>query len=463
MITNKKTRQIPPSLDPDYRNKNFEEVENNFRDEQAQAEAQRCLECKKPKCVQGCPVNVNIPGFISEIKKNNIEEAGKIIRQTNSLPSVCGRVCPQEKQCEGACILGIKGEPVAIGSLERYTGDKTQAEIPEIKHTNKKVAIVGSGCAGMSAAADLAKDGHSVTIFEALHSTGGVLRYGIPEFRLPRKVLDREIEYLKKLGVEFKTNVVIGKSLTISDLFDDGFKAIFICSGAGLPMLLNIKGESLNSAYSANEFLTRINLMNANQEDYHTPIKIGKKVAVIGGGNTAMDSARTAKRIGFDEVTIVYRRSESELPARLAEIEHAKEEGVKFLLLHSPIEISGENGYVSRLKLQVMELGEPDASGRRKPVPVEGNIVDMEVDTVIVALGTSPNPIIQRSVTEEGIDMEINHRGYIVTNPETGETSIKGVWAGGDISPAGTSNAINAMGAGKKAAASINEYLNQIN
>ena len=365
MTNNKKTRQIPHSLDPDYRNKNFEEVENNFTEEQAQAEAQRCLECKKPKCVQGCPVNVNIPGFISEIKKNNIEEAGKIIRQTNSLPSVCGRVCPQEKQCEGACVLGIKGEPVAIGALERYTGDKTRAEIPEINHTNKKIAIVGSGCAGMSAAADLAKDGHSVTIFEALHSTGGVLRYGIPEFRLPRKVLDREIEYLKKLGVEFKTNVVIGKSLTISDLFDEGFKAIFICSGAGLPMLLNIKGESLNSVYSANEFLTRINLMNANQEDYHTPIRIGKKVAVIGGGNTAMDSARTAKRIGFDEVTIVYRRSESELPARLAEIEHAKEEGVKFMLLHSPVEILGENGYVSGLKLQVMKLGEPDASGRR--------------------------------------------------------------------------------------------------
>lgn len=462
MENNKKNRQIPHSLDPDYRNKNFEEVESNLTDEQAQAEAQRCLECKKPKCVQGCPVSVNIPGFISEIKKGNIEEAGKIIRQTNSLPSVCGRVCPQEKQCEGSCVLGIKGEPVAIGSLERYTGDKTHAEVPEIKTTGKKVAIVGSGCAGMSAAADLAKSGHRVTIFEALHSVGGVLRYGIPEFRLPRKVLDSEIEYLKQLGVEFKTNVVIGKSLTINDLFDEGFKTIFICSGAGLPMLLNISGESLNGVYSANEFLTRINLMKANQEDYHTPIRIGKKVAVIGGGNTAMDSARTAKRIGFDEVTIIYRRSEAELPARLAEIEHAKEEGVKFMLLHSPVEISGENGYVSGLKLQVMELGEPDASGRRKPVPVEGKIIDMEVDTVIVALGTSPNPIIQRSVGEEGIDLKVNPKGYIITNPDTGETSIKGVWAGGDISPAGTSNAINAMGAGKRAAASINEYLEKV-
>ena len=489
MTANKKNRQIPHSLKPDYRNKNFEEVESNFTDEQAKIEAERCIQCKNPRCIQGCPVSVNIPGFISEIKKGNIDEAGKIIRQTNSLPSVCGRVCPQEKQCEGACVLGIKGEPVAIGALERYVGDNTtpdrhceqsdaihsqannawiaSSQAPrndEVVQDNKeksdkKIAIVGSGCAGMSAAADLAKAGHSVTIFEALHSVGGVLRYGIPEFRLPRKVLDREIEYLKKLGVEFKTNVVIGKSLTINDLFEEGFNAIFICSGAGLPMLLHIQGESLNGVYSANEFLTRVNLMKANQEDYRTPIRIGKKVAVIGGGNTAMDSARVAKRIGFDEVTIVYRRSEAELPARLAEIEHAKEEGVKFMLLHSPVEITGENGYVSGLKLQVMELGEPDASGRRSPVSVEGKIIDMGVDTVIVALGTSPNPIIQRSVVEENIDLKVNPKGYIITNPDTGETSIKGVWAGGDISPAGTSNAINAMGAGKRAAASINEYL----
>ncbi len=496
MTNNKINRQKPHNLDPNIRNKNFEEVEINFTDEQAQIEAQRCLECKNPRCVQGCPVNVNIPAFIGEIKKGNIEKAGQIIRKTNSLPSVCGRVCPQEKQCEGACVLGVKGEPVAIGSLERYVGDNTEPESPkddvvilsiseesvQIANTaimpkgtdpsvspqddkkiiKTKVAIIGSGCAGMSAAADLAKAGHSVTIFEALHATGGVLRYGIPEFRLPREVLDREIKYLKQIGVEFKTNVVIGKSLTISDLFEEGFKAIFISSGAGLPMLLNISGESFNGVYSANEFLTRINLMKANREDYHTPIRIGKKAAVIGGGNTAMDSARTAKRIGFDEVTIVYRRSEAELPARLAEIEHAKEEGIKFMLLHSPVKITGKNAFVTGLKLQVMELGEPDVSGRRKPVPIEGKIVDMEVDTVIVALGTSPNPIIQRSVIEEGINLEVNPKGYIITNPKTGETSIKGVWAGGDISPVGDSTAINAMGAGKRAAASINEYFKKL-
>lgn len=459
MGNDKIKRQIPKSLEPDYRNKNFEEVESNFTDEQAKAEASRCLECKRPKCVEGCPVSVNIPGFISEIKKNNVSGAGNIIRETNSLPSVCGRVCPQEKQCEGKCVLGLKGDPVAIGALERYTGDKTHSEVPKIEPTGKKVAIVGSGCAGMSAAADLAKAGHSVTIFEALHSTGGVLRYGIPEFRLPRKVLDREIKYLEELGVEFKTNVVIGKSLTINDLYEEGFDAIFICSGAGLPILLNIKGESLNGVYSANEFLTRINLMKANQEDYHTPIRIGRKVAVIGGGNTAMDSARTAKRIGFDEVTIIYRRSEAELPARLAEIEHAKEEGIKFLLLHSPLEILGKDGYVTGIKLQVMELGEPDESGRRSPVPVKDQIFDIELDTVIVALGTSPNPIIQRSAVDENIDLQTNTRGYIVINPETGETSVPGLWAGGDVAPVNKSNAINAMGAGKRAAASINEYL----
>jgi len=460
MSDNKKIRQIPHNLDPNYRNKNFEEVEENFTPEQAQLEAQRCIQCKNPKCVQGCPVSVNIPAFINEVKNGNIDKAGEIIRQTNFLPSVCGRVCPQEKQCEGACVLGIKGKSVAIGSLERFTGDNSATTVPEIAHTGKQVAVIGSGCAGMSAAADLAKFGHSVTIFEALHATGGVLRYGIPEFRLPRKVLDREVAYLKSLGVDFKTNVVIGKSLTINDLFEEGFDAVFISSGAGTPKLLHVKGESLNGVYSANEFLTRVNLMKANEEDYITPISIGKKAAVIGGGNTAMDSARTAKRIGFDEVVIMYRRSEAELPARLAEIEHAKEEGIKFLFLHSPVEIMGENSFVKSIRMQVMELGEPDASGRRSPVPIEGNIADIELDTVIVALGTDPNPIIQRSAEEEELNLEVNRKGYIVTNPQTCETSVKAVWAGGDVAPIGESTAINAMGLGKKAAASINEYLN---
>ncbi len=459
MIDNKKQRQKLQTLDPDYRNKNFEEVENNFSDEQALAEANRCIQCKNPKCVEGCPVNVQIPEFIKKIKEGNIEEAGKLIRQTNFLPSVCGRVCPQEHQCEGKCVLGIKGQPIAIGALERYVGDKTSSDIKAIKPSGKKIAIIGSGCAGMSAAADLSKAGHKITVFEALHALGGVLRYGIPEFRLPRNVLDKEIDFLKKLGVEFKTNVIIGKSLTLKDLFDDGYKAVFISSGAGLPKMLNVPGENLNGVYSANEFLTRVNLMKAHRKDSPTPLKIGKRAVIIGGGNTAMDSARVSKRIGFEEVIIIYRRSEEELPARKAEIEHAKEEGVKFLMLHSPLEIIGDNKDVKSVKLQTMELGEPDNSGRRSPVPVEGKTVDLEVDTVIIALGTNPNPIIQRSMKEDNIDLKVDKRGYIIINPQTGETSLSGVWAGGDIAPSGESTAINAMGAGKKAAKAINKYL----
>lgn len=454
-MATKQQRQKPQELNPDIRNKNFESVEANFTDEQALAEANRCLECKNPKCVAGCPVNVQIPQFIRKIKEGKIEEAGRIIRETNYLPSVCGRVCPQEKQCEGKCVLGIKGEPVNIGALERYIGDLTSADIEKVQPTGKKVAIVGSGCAGMSAAADLAKEGHKVVIFEALHALGGVLRYGIPSFRLPREVLDREIDFLKKLGVEFVTNVVVGKSLTLDDLFEDGFDAVFISSGAGLPKLLHIDGENLNNVYSANEFLTRVNLMNAGRGESPTPISIGKKALVIGGGNVAMDAARVAKRIGIDEVIIAYRRSEAELPARKAEIEHAKEEGIKFMLLHSPLEILGRDGKVSGMRLQVMELGEADSSGRRRPVPVEGKIVDVDADVVIVALGTDPNPIIPRSAE----NLELDKKGYIVINPESGETSIPGVWAGGDIAPTGDSTAINAMGAGKKAAASINERL----
>ncbi len=449
----------PEELDANYRNKNFEEVTKNLSKEDAIKEAGRCLNCKNARCVSGCPVGINIPGFIAELKEGKIQEAGNVIRETSLLPSVCGRVCPQERQCEGKCVLGIKGKAVAIGALERFVGDNSVAQVNQEAPTGKKVAIIGSGCAGITAAADLAKAGHEVTLFEALHAFGGVLRYGIPPFRLPRTALDTELEGLRKLGVKLEKNVVIGKSLTIQDLKDEGFDAIFICSGAGLPKMLHIAGENLNGVYSANEFLTRVNLMNAQADETPTPIYIGKKVAVVGGGNTAMDAARVAKRVGFDEVTIVYRRSEAELPARLEEIRHAKEEGIQFKLLHSPMEILGEDNYVNAIKLQVMELGEPDESGRRSPVAIEGQIDVMPVDVVIVALGTNPNPIIQRSAQDDGLELDTDRRGYIVVDKETGKTSIEGVFAGGDVAPTGESNAINAMGAGKRAAKAINEYL----
>ncbi len=460
-MTEKQKRQVQAALDPNYRNKNFEEVENSFTQEQAIEESKRCMGCKNARCIKGCPVSINIPAFIAEVQKGDIQKAGDIIRETSLLPAVCGRVCPQERQCEGNCVLGIKGEAVAIGSLERFVADNSQVEKAEIVPTGKKVAVIGSGCAGITAAADLAKAGHSVTVFEALHDFGGVLRYGIPEFRLPRTVLDRELSSLKEIGVKFVKNVIIGRSLSLADLKKDGFDAIFVCSGAGAPKMLHISGENLNGVYSANEFLTRINLMKAHEESTPTPIRVGKKAAVIGGGNTAMDAARTAVRIGFEEVTIVYRRSEEELPARKAEIEHAKEEGVIFKLLHSPVEIEGEDGYVKNLKLQVMELGAPDESGRRRPVPIKDEIVDMELDTVIVALGTNPNPIIQRSAVADNLQLDVDKRGYIIVDAETGETSIPGVYAGGDVAPVGESNAINAMGAGKRAAKAINEYLSK--
>ena len=451
-------RQRQHEQDPNIRKHNFDPVEDNLTDEQAKLESSRCLNCKNPRCVSGCPVNINIPAFIKEVKEGNIDKAGDIIRESSMLPSVCGRVCPQEKQCEGKCVLGIKGEAVAIGALERYVGDATKAAETEIKPSGKKVAIVGSGCAGITAAADLRKAGHEVTVFEALHELGGVLRYGIPPFRLPRTVLDRELDSLKKMGVVFNKNVIVGKSITLKQLEEDGYDAIFICSGAGLPKMLGVAGENLNGVYSANEFLTRVNLMHANDENYPTPLRVGKKAAIIGGGNVAMDAARTALRAGFEEVSIVYRRTEAELPARKEEVRHAKEEGIIFKLLHSPMEILGEEGYVKGLKLEVMELGEPDESGRRKPIGT-GKEAIIDVDTVIVALGTGPNPIIQKSAVADGLDITTDSKGYITIEAETGKTSIPKIYAGGDVAPTGPSTAINAMGAGKKAAKAINELL----
>ena len=451
-------RQRPIEQDRFERRKNFDAVEENLTADQVKLEASRCLNCKNPQCVKGCPVNIQIPDFIKALKEDDLEKAGEVIRQTSMLPSVCGRVCPQERQCEGKCILGIKGEPIAIGALERFVGDNTSAKKTEIISSGKKVAVVGSGCAGITAAADLRKAGHDVTIFEALHKFGGVLRYGIPPFRLPRKVLDREITNLKDMGVKFEKNVIVGKSITIKQLQEEGFDAIFICSGAGLPKMMNIPGENLNGVFSANEFLTRVNLMQANEETTPTPLKVGKSVAVIGGGNVAMDAARTAVRVGFETVYIVYRRTEAELPARLEEIRHAKEEGVNFVFLHAPAEILEEDGYVAGMKFEIMELGEPDESGRRSPVGT-GRFKNIDVDTVIVALGTGPNPIIQKSSESDGLDFTTDKRGYFVVDPETRETSLPMVYAGGDVAPVGASNAINAMGAGKKAAKAINEIL----
>ena len=451
-------RQRPKEQDKMERRHNFLPVEENFTPEQVKEEASRCLSCKNPRCVKGCPVNIDIPSFIKALKEDDLEKAGEVIRNTSMLPSVCGRVCPQERQCEGNCVLGIKGEAVAIGALERYVGDNTAAKKTEIVPTGKKVAIVGSGCAGITAASDLRKAGHEVTIFEALHEFGGVLRYGIPPFRLPRTVLDREINNLKEMGVKFEKNVIVGKSITLKQLKEDGFDAVFICSGAGLPKMMNIPGENLNGVYSANEFLTRVNLMHANEEGSITPLRVGKSVAVIGGGNVAMDAARTAIRVGFEKVYIVYRRTEAELPARLEEIRHAKEEGVIFHFLHAPVEIYNKDGYVSGMKFENMELGEPDESGRRKPVGT-GRYTNLDVDSVIVALGTGPNPIIQKSAHIDGIDFELDSKGYFMVNPDTRETNVPAIFAGGDVAPVGTSNAINAMGAGKIAAKSINEYL----
>ena len=446
--------------DPKVRATNFEEVCLGYNKEEAMEEAQRCLGCKNAKCVEGCPVSIDIPGFIKEIKEGNIEEAYKVIGKSSALPAICGRVCPQENQCEGKCIRGIKGEPVSIGKLERFVADYAlendiKPEKPETTNGHK-VAVIGSGPAGLTCAGDLAKLGYDVTVFEALHELGGVLVYGIPEFRLPKqKVVAKEIDKVKELGVKFETNVVIGKSTTIDQLIEDeGFEAVFIGSGAGLPKFMGIPGENANGVFSANEYLTRSNLMKAFDDSYDTPIAAGTKVAVVGGGNVAMDAARTALRLGA-EVHIVYRRSEEELPARVEEVHHAKEEGVIFDLLTNPTEILvDDNGYVKGMKCVKMELGEPDASGRRRPVVIEGSEFEMELDTVIMSLGTSPNPLI--SSTTEGL--EVNKWKCIVADEETGKTTKEGVYAGGDA-VTGAATVILAMGAGKAGAKGIHEFL----
>lgn len=446
--------------EPKLRAKNFEEVCLGYDQERAIKEANRCLGCKNPKCVEGCPVSIDIPGFIAEVKNGNFEAAAKDIAKYSALPAVCGRVCPQETQCEGKCVLGIKGEPVAIGKLEKFTADWSRANDVDLtnkeEEKGKKVAVIGSGPAGLTCAGDLAKKGYDVTVFEALHEPGGVLVYGIPEFRLPKEeVVKSEIENIKKLGVKIETDVVIGRTVTIDELMEEEkFDAIFIGSGAGLPKFMGIPGENANGVFAANEFLTRVNLMKAYKDEYQTPVKVGKKVAVVGGGNVAMDAARTALRLGA-ETHIVYRRSEAELPARLEEVHHAKEEGVIFDVLTNPMEIlEDENGWVKGMKCVKMELGEPDTSGRRRPVVVEGSEFILDVDTVIMSLGTSPNPLI--SSTTEGL--EINKWKCIVADEETGLTSKEGVYAGGDA-VTGAATVILAMGAGKKAAIAIDEYL----
>lgn len=446
--------------EPEVRAKNFEEVCLGYDEKETVEESNRCLNCKNAQCVKGCPVSIDIPGFISEVKNENFEKAYEIISESSALPAVCGRVCPQESQCEGKCIRGIKGEPVSIGKLERFTADwaRKNGIVPKApeNRNGRKVAVIGSGPAGLTCAGDLARLGYDVTIFEALHEAGGVLIYGIPEFRLPKQeVVAKEVENVKALGVKIETNVVIGKSTTIDELMEEeGFEAVFIGSGAGLPRFMGIPGEQANGVFSANEFLTRNNLMKAFREEYDTPIMKGKKVAVVGGGNVAMDAARTALRLGA-EVHIVYRRSEAELPARVEEVHHAKEEGIIFNLLTNPVEILvDENGWVKGMTCIKMELGEPDASGRRSPVEVKGSEFEIELDTVIMSLGTSPNPLI--SSTTEGLD--INRRKCIVAEEENGATSKPGVFAGGDA-VTGAATVILAMGAGKAAAQGIHEYL----
>ncbi len=457
-----------PSQDANVRNKNFLEVTLGYSEEQAVDEANRCLNCKHKPCVGGCPVNIDIPAFIARVRERDFEGAYQIISKSSSLPAVCGRVCPQETQCEQKCVRGIKGEPVAIGRLERFVADWHNANATEAAvkpaPNGHKVAVIGSGPSGLTCAGDLAKKGYSVTVFEALHTAGGVLVYGIPEFRLPKSIVQKEVDTLSELGVDVETNMVIGKVLSIDELFEMGYEAAFIGSGAGLPRFMGIPGESLKGVYSANEFLTRSNLMKAYQNDPVTPISKGGKVAVVGGGNVAMDAARTALRLGAEKVYIVYRRSMEELPARKEEVEHAIEEGVEFYLLNNPVEVLGyhnpddkrdpKNGCVTGIKCIKMELGEPDEKGRRRPVEVPGSEFVLDVDTVVISIGTSPNPLIKS--TTKGL--EVNKHGGFIVEESTGATTRDGVFAGGDA-VTGAATVISAMGAGKTAAAAIDEYI----
>lgn len=455
------TKNEMPVQDPNVRNSNFKEVALGYTEEQAIDEAKRCLNCKNKPCTNGCPVQIDIPAFISEVAKGDFAAAYKIITKSSSLPAVCGRVCPQESQCECKCVRGIKGEPVAIGRLERFVADWHNAQSESVVEkpvpNGHKAAVIGSGPSGLACAGDLAKKGYDVTVFEALHVAGGVLSYGIPEFRLPKSIVQKEIEGLKALGVKVETNTVVGKTVSVDELMqEEGFESVFIGSGAGLPRFMNIPGENLSGVYSANEFLTRINLMKAYKPDSATPVQAGKKAVIVGGGNVAMDAARCAKRLGAD-VTIVYRRTENELPARAEEVEHAKEEGIVFKFLTNPTEIKGnENGWVKSVICQEMELSEPDASGRAKPVPKPGAFIELDADCVIMSIGTSPNPLIKS--TTAGLDTQ--KWGGIIAD-DNGLTSKQGVYAGGDA-VTGAATVILAMGAGKKAAAAMDEYMSKL-
>lgn len=457
-----KLRVHMPELDAEYRSHvRLEEVNQGLTIEQAMAEAQRCLDCANPTCMEGCPVGINIPDFIKNIERGDFLEAAKVLKETSALPAVCGRVCPQERQCESKCVhLKMKKESVAIGHLERFAADyernSGQISIPEVAPANGiKIAVVGSGPAGLAFAGDMAKYGYDITVFEALHEIGGVLKYGIPEFRLPNEIVDIEIQNMRAMGIKFINNCIIGKTISIQDLENDGYKGIFVGGGAGLPRFMNIKGENLVGVMSANEYLTRVNLMDAANPDADTPVFLGKKVAIIGGGNTAMDAVRTARRLGAERAMIVYRRSEEEMPARLEEVKHAREEGVEFLTLHNPIEYHGdEKGRVKEMLLQVMELGEPDASGRRSPVEVPGKTVLVDVDEVIVSVGVSPNPLISQAVPE----LSTTKWGTLVVNEDTMQTSVPIMFAGGDIVRGGAT-VILAMGDGRKAAKAMDEWV----